>query len=226
MRDGTGRLVLGALVDAAFLVLGVRVGWLTAGDILIAAWAQTAVPLVTVPVLLMRAASLAPDHPAVDAGKPVEINGKPLAGRIAARVTAVFFVMHFGLFMLVLGGFAFQFAAPISAGPMSAAGLGWLLLRAAITNVPSVIADARFLATDRFSQLASRATSVMGRPYLRMVPLHLGLLAGFIPLRNGPTWRLEAAAIAIVVTMTFVGSLWRYPTLAPLDATLPPPPRS
>jgi len=77
----------------------------------------------------------------------------------------------------------------------------FLLLRAVAATLPIAIADRRFVASGGYDYLAAKSESLLLRGYLRMVPLHVGIL--------------------VVVAMTFVGSLWRYPGQRSLTAPRP-----
>jgi hypothetical protein len=210
MRSAT----LGVLLDVAFMVAGVAVGWFTAAELMLAVWMQTAVPILVVPLILVWASVRAPDDPAVDAGEPLRSNGKEIVGRAAARDLAWFFPLHFGLFIAALG----MFLTPL---------LGWsglfgagvltmtvLAVRSVIASLPVAIADVRFVRADGFAHLADKAKALLWRPYARLFPLHLGTLV--LLLRGGDAGGASAAAIiGIVAVVTFAGSTIRYPELPP-----------
>jgi hypothetical protein len=211
--DRDGRLLragLGAVGDAAFLGIGLAAGWFTGGAVLVGAWAQAATPLLAVPIVLLHAAHRAPDDPAVNAGKATVFNDRSFRGPAAARMNAAFSTFHFGIFTVVLGGFSFILAERSGYGAASAAALSWLAIRAVMVSLPTAVADARFLAADGYAHLAGKTETVMVRPYLRIVPLHLGILAVAIASDVGVGMAaLDPAIIVIVVTMTFAASLQR-----------------
>ena len=96
----------------------------------------------------------------------------------------------------------------VGLGETLGAGVLLLAVRSVLSNVPAVLADARFLRADGSSFLAGRTMAVVGLAHRRMVPLHVGIIAlSFLEVQWWPY-----GVVAIVATITFVGALWRHPT--------------
>lgn len=212
--------VIEAVIDAAILGVGITTGWFVVGDLLIGAWLQTLIPLISVPVVLLTAGHLAPDTAAVRAPGTLAISGLPLRGKRAATAGAVFFILHYGAFSLILGVFVVVVALRIGVGPAPVLAAIALTARAALANVPTARSDAGFLASDGYRHLATKTGHLMGRPYTRIAPLIAGILivmpAVLIEVRRLP----EVAIGVVLVAMTVVASLWRYPEV---PASEPPP---
>jgi hypothetical protein len=210
-----------AAFDATLLTIGVAAGWFAAAEVFVAAWAQTLLFGVATFVVLKHAGSVAADGAQVDAGRSVQIGHRDLTGKEAATATALMFALHFGLFVAALGVAVWTYASAAgwTAGPLWA----WLLLllRAVAANAPMALADHRFVASGGYDYLAAKSESLLLRGYLRMVPLHVGILVVVAPQASGPGWRVDASMIIVVVAMTFVGSLWRYPGQRSLTAPRP-----
>ncbi|MFU8839426.1 MAG: DUF6498-containing protein [Nitriliruptoraceae bacterium] len=215
-----------AAVDVALLLVGLRSGWFTGGGLLVSVWAQSAMLVVAVPAVLFSAATAASDTPAVNAmllqfagqGRPSgDVPGAQdpgwLRGRTLTYLLAGFFVVHYGAFVLGIGLFlvTFAFTGVGLAGSLGA-GVVLLVVRTMLANLPSVLADARFLREDGSSFLMARTVSVVAMAYRRMVPLHLGIIVlGVLDPRWWPY-----GVVAVIGTISFLGAAWPYPTRAQL----------
>jgi len=217
-----------AAIDVALLLVGLRSGWFTGGGLLVSAWAQSAMLVVAVPAVLVSAAAAAPDTPTVDAlllqfagqGRPPSDGPGSqdpgwLRGRTLTFLLAGFFVMHYGAFVLGIGLFLVTFAFT-GVGLTGSLGAGVLLLvvRTVLVNLPSVLADARFLREDGSSFLMARTVSVVAMAYRRMVPLHLGIIVlGVLDPRWWPY-----GVVGVIGTISFLGAAWPYPAREQLAA--------
>lgn len=225
MRRGVAALGAAA-VDAVVLGTGIMVGWLSISTVLLAVWLQTAVILVAVPVVLLTAAARAPRRPDVDAGIPRLRTGHRPTAPVYVRFVTAFFTAHYGVFTVVIGAIVLSFARLLGAGSVGVPAtlpptvLAVLVGRAVVANVPTTVADGRFLATDGSTLLADRATVVVRRAYVRIIPLYVGLMVVIGPQLDGPGRAAELSVIATVVALTFIASLWRYPTTSELQATV------
>ena len=144
-----------------------------------------------------------------------------LKGRTFTALMALFFVVHYGMFMVGIGVFVGVFVfSGVGLGETLGPGILLLAARTMLANIPSVAADARFLGADGSSYLMGRAMTVIGMAYRRMVPLHVGIIMlGILDVRWWPY-----GIVAIIGTITFIGALWRYPTVDALAASSQPPP--
>lgn len=213
-----GRAAVAAAVDAGLLLVGLAAGWFAAGELLLGAWLQTAVMLPAVPALIWFAASRAPaDRPLVHAGVDAELARHGVSGPLAASLFAVFFLLHFGAFVVGIGVFAWRTLSATAVSLGSLGGVLLLALRAGLANVPTLRQDAEYLGAEGSSYLTLRATAVMQRAYLRMLPLHGGLSLAVGVQVAAPTAWLDRSIVLIVVVMTFVAGLWRYPTTTQLE---------
>lgn len=211
-----------AAVDAGLLLVGLRAGWFALGEVLVGVWLQSAVLVVTVPGVVFWAMSrvggtsgptLTPieSHPGV--GRTYALAPSAGAGLIAGV-----FVLHYGMFVVVLGTSLWTVARATGVTLLGGWGLLLLALRALAATVPSVLADTRFLTCDAGRYLSGRAMAITTRAYLRMIPLHGGLLAMSLPLSLIAPGAATAAVAVLVALLTFVGSLWRYPSTEALAA--------
>jgi len=216
-REQLRRAVIESVVDAAILSVGIATGWFIVGDLLIGAWLQTLIPIISVPVMLLTAAHLAPDTAAVRAPGTFRFNGVALRGSRAATAGAFFFILHYGVFSLVLGVFVIFVALQVGVGPAPVLAAIALTARAALANVPTARSDTAFLATDGYTHLATKTTHLMGRPYTRIAPLFAGIMI-VMPAILTEVPRLPEVGIGVaLVAMTFVTALWRYPEVPAFD---------
>jgi hypothetical protein len=212
--DRTRMAVVGVAVDVVFMTTGVALGWFTTAELVLAAWMQTSVPIVLIPLILMWAAVRAPDHRCVDAGEPLVTNGQELRGRAAARNLAWFFPLHYGLFMGVIAMFLSQLMGGPGLFGASAITVVVLAARSIVANLPVAVADARFVRADGFASLAGKAKALLWRPYAQLFPLHLGTMALLWGWVDGDGSDVPAVAIiGLIAVVTFAGALIRYPDL-------------
>jgi len=100
-----------AALDATLLTVGVAAGWFAAAEVFVAAWAQALLFGVATVVVLLHAGSVAPNGAQVDAGRSVQIGRRDLSGKEAATATAWMFLLHFGIFVAVLGVAVWTYAS-------------------------------------------------------------------------------------------------------------------
>jgi hypothetical protein len=97
-------------------------------------------------------------------------------------------------------------------GSLTLSGFVALMARTAVAVTPMGLADWRWVAEDEYAHLAEKTTALVGRAYLRMVPLHVGLVAVLGPQIGSTARRAGGSLILslsiVVVAATFVGSWW------------------
>ncbi|WP_110182827.1 DUF6498-containing protein [Nocardioides solisilvae] len=146
---------------------GVAAGWLSLGDVFVVYWMENvAVWLVTV---VKVATSRAPEP----TDSSLTLNGRP-AHLVPRAALAGFFALHYGIFTLVHGAFAFVMAF-VADGELHAR--YWFLTGLAFVVSHLVSLAVNWFGEDERSEVpASRA---MWQPYPRMLVLHVAILGGF-----------------------------------------------
>lgn len=207
-------------LDAIVLLALVVVIGANPGELLLAAWAQIAAPLLLVPALLLLAARRAPDDPAVDAGEPTRSGRRKRVGRDAARSNARFFLAHYGLFVIVLYVFAVGLATRLTDELPALATVVVILPRAVLIALPGAVADLRDLQRNRFHRLAERSNHIIANAYLRMMPLHITIVFLLIADDQFDTFAL-APWMAVGVALATALGTWLTDTPYELEDPAP-----
>lgn len=205
------------MLDAVILGGGVVLGRLAAGELLIGVALQTLVPIVAVPLVLFRAGQVASGRDGTDAETPFVLNGAPLRGRTAVVAGGALFLVHYGLFASILTVMLVTFAFQVGLGPSPLLAVFVLGLRAVLAGVVTAREDLAFLTADGAADLGAKTSHLMGRPYRRILPLHVGLVGLVVAMAavpgGVPGWARELAIVVLVVVTTYLAASWRYPAL-------------
>lgn len=222
MTDGRRRFAT-ALGGSLPLVAGVVLFDWSFADLLVAAWVENvAVGVVTVIRLgttAVRASpdGLPPEHPLLK----LKVNGAPVqAGslRVFVGFATLFFCFHYGVFTVVHGAFTFGFALSserlgIAAPTVGVAAVVLLLLRALIVHGADLYRD--FFAVRGWND-PSQALTAFYRPYLRVIPLHITLVAsGFvITFLSAADEMLTLLLVAVFAVTDYLASRSAHPLLS------------
>ncbi len=175
MSTGEQGLPRAPLLSSASLVVGnllplwaVWQGHMSVGDVFVVYWLEN-VAVWAIAIVKVRTAR--------GAGRPgaatMTMNGRPVDPS-DPRLLAVFFAVHYGIFTLVHGVFAFVMAS-LAGGELH---LGtWLL--AGLALVLSHLVSLWLNWFDGGERWRVSPTGAMWQPYPRMLVLHVGILIGF-----------------------------------------------
>ena len=175
MTTGEQGLPRAPLLTSAWLVVGnllpvwaVWAGHMSVGDVFVVYWIEN-LSYWAITIVKVRTARGTPGRAAAS----MRLNGRPVDPANTAPL-AFFFAVHYGIFTLVHGAFAFSMAV-IAGGGLHP--LTWLL-----TGLALVLGHLGSLWINWYGEgerFRVSAVGAMWQPYPRMLVLHVGILAGF-----------------------------------------------